>query len=262
MAYRYILFGYKMIKGELIPEPVEAKIVVDIFTMYINGKSLKTVTDIMNSTNFAYSETSNRWNRSIISRMLENKKYTRIGGFPQIISTDLFNQVQELKENRRNNKVTSPIIPIKEFLFCNDCGKKLKRKQPTIKCEGCGFKVNEFILLDQIMAKLEVMKTMKLNSSSILVKLEDNEVIKKLEQTIDEELQQPNKDMEKVIDSIFQCVSLRFEESEQADNSGLTEYIKKRLADTTELSLIQDIADKILAHRNGVQFKLKNEMII
>ena len=69
---RVIPFGYCMINGEITVDFTESKAVVRIFEEYLNGSSLLQIAKMMESEKIRYSEGSDRWNKNMIKRIIEN----------------------------------------------------------------------------------------------------------------------------------------------------------------------------------------------
>lgn len=87
---RTIPFGYCMKNGEITVDFTESKAVVRIFEEYLNGSSLLQIAKLMESEKIRYSEDSNKWNKNMVKRIIENKKYLGTDKYPQIISEKFF----------------------------------------------------------------------------------------------------------------------------------------------------------------------------
>ena len=94
---RSIPFGYCMINGRYALNAVEAEAVRKIFEEYINGKSLKTIASEMQ---IPYNSSKPTWNKNMVCRVIENSKYTGECGYPQIVSTEDFEQAAHIKAER------------------------------------------------------------------------------------------------------------------------------------------------------------------
>ena len=80
---RNISFGYCVINGKYALNTAESEVVQKIFSDYINGKSLKTIAAEMT---IPYIKEKYTWNKNMVCRVLENKKYLGENGYPQIIT--------------------------------------------------------------------------------------------------------------------------------------------------------------------------------
>ncbi len=114
-------------------DPQAAPIVLEAFKLYVSGKTMKEVTEIVNEMGLRTAR-GHKLNLSATQRMLQNRKY--LGeyrysnhvtecGIPQIIPTDLFERVQKtLEKNKKSpasHKATDDYL-LTTKLFCGDCG--------------------------------------------------------------------------------------------------------------------------------------------
>ncbi len=94
---RSIPFGYCMVNGKYALNALEAETVRKIFADYIGGKSLKTIAAEMQ---IPYNTGKAVWNKNMVCRVLENKKYIGENGYPQIITAEDFEQAARIKVER------------------------------------------------------------------------------------------------------------------------------------------------------------------
>ena len=94
---RSIPFGYCVINGKYALNATEAEAVRKIFADYIGGKSLKAIAAEMT---LPYISGKPEWNKNMVCRVIENRKYLGEGGFPKIISDDDFKRAAEIKAER------------------------------------------------------------------------------------------------------------------------------------------------------------------
>lgn len=94
---RNIPFGYMMRGGKYIAEPAESETVRQIFEMYLNGMSLKSIAAEMT---VPYNKDKILWNKNMVSRILENKRYTGDETYPQIIEPDIFDRANAIKSEK------------------------------------------------------------------------------------------------------------------------------------------------------------------
>ena len=126
---RVIPFGYCMRNGEITVDFNESKAVARIFEEYLNGSSLQQIARLMELEKIRYSEDSEHWNKNMVKRIIENKKYLGNEKYPQIISENFFDQANE----KRMLKATSVyVIPedlqeIRNRIYCLECGHRLSR---------------------------------------------------------------------------------------------------------------------------------------
>jgi len=91
---RVIPFGYCMKNGEITTDPKEVYAVAEIFSEYLNGRSLLQIAKLMESEKIRYTEDSEHWNKNMVKRIIENEKYLGTGKYPQIIDEDIFMQMK------------------------------------------------------------------------------------------------------------------------------------------------------------------------
>ena len=116
---RSIPFGYCMVNGKYALNAPEAETVRKIFDKYIGGKSLKTIAAEMQ---IPYNMGKAVWNKNMVCRVLENKKYIGENGYPQIITAEDFEQAAYIKVERNTyrkpalqDKPQQVEIPITEY---------------------------------------------------------------------------------------------------------------------------------------------------
>lgn len=102
---RSIPFGYCMVNGKYALNASEADAVRKIFADYIGGKSLKTIAAEMTVT---YNTGKAVWNKNMVCRVLENRKYIGKNGFPKIIFDEDFTRAAEIKAERNTYRKPAP----------------------------------------------------------------------------------------------------------------------------------------------------------
>ena len=96
-SHRNIPFGYMMRGGEIVLHPEESAAVREVFEMYLSGMSLKSIAAAMT---VPYNKGKILWNKNMVSRMLENERYTGLDGYPPIIEPDMFLAANEIKQRK------------------------------------------------------------------------------------------------------------------------------------------------------------------
>lgn len=139
------VLGYKIGENRKYEiEPVGAKTVQAIFTMYAEGKSQNEIVNYLNEQGFKTSR-GNDFNKNSLSRILRNDKYIGVYRYddvviedavPPIISKELFEKVQSLfKHNyasRARNKAKDDYL-LSTKLFCGHCGSPMVGESGTSK---------------------------------------------------------------------------------------------------------------------------------
>ena len=117
---RVILFGYCMKNGEITTEPKEVYAVEEIFREYLNGSSFLQIAKLMESEKIRYSEDSDRWNKNMVKRIIENEKYLGTDKYPQIIDEDIFKRANEKRVQKATtlNLVCDDLQGIRKVTYC------------------------------------------------------------------------------------------------------------------------------------------------
>lgn len=93
-------FGYRMEFGKVVIDPDESRWVVYIYEQYILGESFKSISDTLCGTGIRY-DVDKPWNKNMVARILQDRRYTGEGRYLPIIDTCIFQQVDQ----KRNKKV-------------------------------------------------------------------------------------------------------------------------------------------------------------
>ena len=134
---RTIPFGYCMRNGKITADFMESKAVIRIFEEYLNGSSLLQIAKLMESEKIRYTVDSERWNKNMVKRIIENEKYLGNGKYPQIIDEETF----KIANKKRVQKATSVCViseelqEIRNRTYCSECGHRLSRIGGNCRCE-------------------------------------------------------------------------------------------------------------------------------
>lgn len=109
---RSIPFGYCVINGKYALNITESEAVKKIFSGYIGGKSMKTIAAEMR---IPYNTNKAAWNKNMVSRVLENKKYIGENSYPQIVTQYEFEQAALIKAERTTYRKLTPQAKIKQY---------------------------------------------------------------------------------------------------------------------------------------------------
>ena len=127
---RVIPFGYCMKNGEITTNPKEVYAVSTIFREYLNGSSLLQIAKLMESEKIRYTEDSDRWNKNMVKRIIENEKYLGTDKYPQIIDEETFKTANEKRVRKATtfNSICDDLQEIRKVTYCLECGEKLFRR--------------------------------------------------------------------------------------------------------------------------------------
>lgn len=90
-------FGYTMKRGRYVVCNSEADIIKSIFTMYAHGTSFSEIANALIIRSIAYSNEC-LWNKNIIARILEDRRYIGHNGYPQIVSEQEFYSAARIRK--------------------------------------------------------------------------------------------------------------------------------------------------------------------
>ena len=125
---RCIPFGYRMDRASIVREETEAEAVRQIFTLYLAGNSLSQIAEEMTRRELCYHRDTAQWNKNMVKRILENRRYLGDDRFPQIVCEEEFQRVQQRKAEKNTYAPCPPeIAAVKDRLVCVDCGAPLER---------------------------------------------------------------------------------------------------------------------------------------
>ncbi len=97
MRSRAVLYGYKMEKGEFIPNEAEAEIVKKIYADKLSGIGVYAIGKGLYEAGTPYFSDSREKSIKKVSGILYNSKYTGEGRYPALVSREDFEKVQEMK---------------------------------------------------------------------------------------------------------------------------------------------------------------------
>ena len=94
---RYLPFGYQMKNGEIAPHPTEGPLVQAIFSKYLEREALSALAKFATLSGIPYREGAVGWNKIMVCRILDNRKYIGTEGFPPLISAEQFQETTSLR---------------------------------------------------------------------------------------------------------------------------------------------------------------------
>ena len=249
---RVIPFGYCMKNGEITTDPKEVCAVAEIFREYLNGSSLLQIAKLMESEKIRYSESSEKWNKNMVKRIIENEKYLGTDKYQQIIDEDIFRRANEKRVRKATtlNLVCDDLQEIRKVTYCLECGEKLFRKANGKGREywNCGnldcFKY-EYRLTDQMIigAVLTVLNTaianpsLIENSGEISVYSPTVDVIRK-QNEINQMSDSIQVDFDRVKSEIFKLAEMKYDCCTYNGSPQKTNEIKALLENHEQLNML------------------------
>lgn len=120
-----------------------------IFTLYCGGASYNSIVAEMMDQGIPYYQKTNRWNKNMVSRILENERYIGAGGYPRLVSDSDFLSARLLRQTKTDySPCPKEIQPVKEKTVCAVCGGRMKRDtkngHPSWQCQNpeCGCRIH------------------------------------------------------------------------------------------------------------------------
>ena len=100
MSNRKQPFGYKVVMGEIVHHPQEAKLVEYIFRQYLSGSTFNALVAELRNQPTPY-DVGKVWNKNMVARILEDKRYTGDRGYLPIIEQEMLNKVLEMRSTKQ-----------------------------------------------------------------------------------------------------------------------------------------------------------------
>lgn len=247
---RTIPFGYCMRKGKIITDPTESKAVIRIFEEYLNGSSLLQIAKLMEFEKIRYTADSDHWNKNMVKRIIENKKYLGSDKYPQIISETFFVQANEKRISKATSVITisEDLQEIRNRTYCSECGHRLSRiggnsRSAKWDCRNPDCYRLEYQLTDQMIigAVLTVLNAAIANpsliesSGEISVYFPTADVIRK-QNEINQMTDSTQLDSDRIKSEIFKLAELKYTCCIYNENPQKTAEIKALLENYEQLN--------------------------
>lgn len=276
---RYLPFGYEVFDGSICISENEAVIVQSIFEGYKLGLSYQAIADDLRARKVNYLENRYDWNKNRVKRILENKKYIGMSQMPRLIEEELFNEVQELIQNKTSSYRETPfeVIILRKLLCCDICKRPLSRyithNRDVWKCENpeCRVSVPKRVLekaLLTVQSKItnenDAVKPIVSDHSSIKV----DENIVALKESLKNEMIKSNLDEEKIKELIFESARTVYDQMDDGSNERAANFLRERLSQTkvedkVNYILITEISSAVYVTREkSIILKLKSDQIV
>jgi len=134
MMQRHTPIGYRMRNGKIFIEEEKAKAVKKVFEDYLSGASTYAIAKNLTANGILNANNKPSWNHCSVGKILENIKYLGDEMYPQMIETEVFEQVQNRREEQRQTlgRVTHPNSmnaqnPLSGRLWCGECGEVFRK---------------------------------------------------------------------------------------------------------------------------------------
>lgn len=247
---RVIPFGYCMKNGEIMVDFNEFKAVVRIFEEYLGGSSLMQIAKLMESKKIRYIADSDKWNKNMVKRIIENEKYLGNDKYPQIISEKFFTQANEKRVLKAASVcvISEDLQKIRNSTYCLECGHRLSRiggncRYEKWDCRNPDCYRLEYQLTDQMIigAVLTVLNTVIANpslienGSEISVYSPTVDVIRK-QNEISQMTDSAQVDFDRIKSEIFRLAEMKYECCTYDDSPQKTTQIRSLLENHGQLN--------------------------
>ena len=244
MGNRKQPFGYRVVMGEIVHHPQEAKLVEYIFRQYLSGSTFNALVAELRNQPTSY-DVGKVWNKNMVARILEDKRYTGDRGYPPIIEREMLNKVLD---KRSTKQISAPKNEAQKLL------RRLSGHTDTRQMEQEVLRLLNRVIEDP--ACIKVPDAEPMDSSNIQELQRELDAVMGC-QPIDEEAAQ--KLIQAIAAAQYSAIS-----SNEYETVRL-QQIFTRYQPLTELDveLLQVSVAAIYVHSNGsLQIKLKNNQVI
>jgi site-specific DNA recombinase len=264
-------FGYINVRENdrsiILPDPVNAPIVREMFKMYSFGNcSLNDLKEYLQKNNVKLFKSSSKVNTSAIHKILKNSFYlgkfvwdkkTYIGSHEQLVSRQIFNETQKALQlrGRKSSRRRKRIYTFQGFVKCGECGrlmvpdfKKNKYvyyscKSGTSKLEDCN---NNSYVREEVFDKLFVNILQNLIFDDNIISL----LVKALKESHSQE-HQFHQSRQKKLRSELSKIDARLSQiyEDKLDNLISLEFYMQKREEYTDLKL--DLISKVAEGDNA-----------
>ncbi len=275
---RTIPFGYCMKNGEITTEPKEVYAVVTIFDEYLKGRSLSEIAKLMQTEKIRYNAISDKWNKNMVKRIIENDKYLGNDTYTQLITDDIFKRANEKRVRKATtlDLISDDLQKIRKRTYCSECGQRLSRiggnsKYEHWDCRNPDCYKLEYRLTDQMIigAVLTVLNSAIANPSllesggEISTYSPTADVIRK-QNEINQMTDSSQIDFDRVKAEIFKLAEMKYDCCTYNDSPQKTEKLKELLQgheqlNSLDIGLFKSCVSKIwISHFCTIEVELIN----
>ncbi len=279
---RVIPFGYCMINGKITVDFTEAKAVMRIFEEYLNDSSLMQIAKLMESEKVIYTEDSEKWNKNMVKRIIENEKYLGTDKYPQIISEKFFIQANEKRVSKATSLcvISEELQEIRNCTYCLECGHRLSRiggncrsakwDCRNLDCYRLDYRLTDNMIIGAVQTVLNTVianPNLIENNSEPSVYSPTADVIRK-QNEINQMLDSTQLDSDRIKSEIFKLAEMKYNCCTYDENPQKTEQLKALLGNQKQLNsfdigLFKSCVSKIwISHYCTIEVECINGIII
>lgn len=265
MANRKLPFGYCLRGGQVREDEQEAGLVRLIFRRYGEGASYGKLADELNVTGCPYAP-GRPWNKNMVARVLQDRRYIGGGSFPQIIPPESFQQALAAKPDVSGRLNLSEIKDIRVLARCARCHSPMRRLCANDwRCPHCADTPEKIRDENLILCVGRLLRHLRKHPQAIApvpAADGDSEAVQAAQEGLAHELERAEFDETAAKAQAIALASARF------DALGSGDYEAMRLRhlldcapqnDGLDTELLRQIAAAVLIHPSGaVSLKLRN----
>ena len=267
-------FGYELREGRMSIRPEEADTVRWVFGQYVAGLSYRLLVEELNHRGAPYLP-GKSWNKNMVARMLEDRRYAGDREHPAIVDADMLERVREIRDRRGvGKKKDDAAKELQRLAVCGLCGEKVIRlpyvhgreRWSCPVCRGIKRAVTDDILTENTRL---AMKRLLTAPSAVRVPdgtEEPDHGAERMERDLRERLMLRDSGETELMRLAFGLAAARYARLSDAEYE--TNRISRCLRDAVpgdalNTGLLREITAAVLIHPDGnVRLKLKNNQII
>lgn len=277
-ANRHIPYGYRMANGQIEIHPEEAAVVRRIYQEYLDGAVLKAIAARLALEQVEYLPGECGWNKNRVKRILEDSRYTSGELYAPLVDPTTQEAANRLKESRNTQKerlMTAEKKRLSHTVLCGTCGSRMQHKTDRrLKCGeswscSCGATVKLTIAdMEQQLVELfnQAIASPDRCGYDDTPDYEPSLEIRRLENEIARQTEQPETDQDAVREQILLCAAKKY--AECLSNRHITQRLKKYFQQLAPLQafsteLYVAAADATLLYPDGtICVRLKNQTLL
>lgn len=277
MASRMINYGYKMKNGSVEIMEGEAIIVREIFERYSKGETLKSIADSLTKRGEIFYKEKSIWNKSMISRIIQNERYTGKDNYPTIVTNKVFENANTLKEKKSSLKSTysAEIEYLKKTTVCGKCGNRVYRRIEWGRKEnwGCSHGCTKGIYIDDIELIGAIQNALRKTKERIINIVVDSTIqeynpsldVLRQNNEINRIIDQPEIKFESIKEMILKLAEIKFGCCVENKSKSHTEYVigcfeQWKPNDLIDIDFMNKIVECVLLEQDGsITVKLIND---
>lgn len=234
---RYLPFGYHIQNGALCIKDAEATVVRQTFSDYQSGLSYRLIAEKLTAERVPYLENRTDWNKHMVKRMLENRRYCGENGFPAIIPASVSAAVTALiGQKNQMERVSHELDMIRRKAICGACGAKYTRdgRNPKYEAWCCAAegritpkRITDQALLNSVTAALNsIIADPSLLESPPMQPHQYSLDVTRTENQINRELEKSEVDSDYVKLLIFSCAAAKYDACPDREPEYLTPHLR------------------------------------